>query len=298
MDISRDAAEVARERARRVAERFKVKETTLEQVRAWQQESGERTLYLLDVRHPEEYEAGHLPGSRNAPGGQLVQSTDWYIATREARVVLIDDTGVRATMTASWLNQMNWQHVYVLRGGLDGELEKGGYTPDIPGQNHHNPEMIGAAELKAAMDDGETVVVDLADSRQYAKSHIEGAWWAIRSRFDLAKKNLPQAKSLTLTSSDGLLARVAAGEIAGLMGIPVRVLEGGTRSWQQAGLPMEQGSTRLADESVDVFKRPYDVFGREHDVEKAMQAYLTWEVGLVEQIERDGDARFHYFEEK
>ena len=38
-----------------------------------------RTLYLLDVRSPEEYAAGHLPGSRSAPGGQLVQATDVYM---------------------------------------------------------------------------------------------------------------------------------------------------------------------------------------------------------------------------
>ena len=28
--------------------------------------------------------------------------------------------------------------------------------------------------------------------------------------------------------------------------------------------------------------------------EAAMNAYLTWEIGLVEQIKRDGDARFRY----
>ena len=71
-------------------------------------------------------QAGHLPGSKSAPGGQLVQATDEYIGVRNARLVLIDDTEVRSTMTASWLIQMGWPEVYVLAGGIPKEgLETG-----------------------------------------------------------------------------------------------------------------------------------------------------------------------------
>jgi rhodanese-related sulfurtransferase len=49
----------------------------------------DRTLYTLDVRDPAEFRAGHRPGSRNAPGGQLVQATDTWIGVRGARIVLI-----------------------------------------------------------------------------------------------------------------------------------------------------------------------------------------------------------------
>ena len=70
------------------------------------------------MRSPAEHAEGHLPGFRNAPGGQLVQATDEYVAVRNARLVLADDEGVRATMTASWLIQMGWEDVFVLEGGL------------------------------------------------------------------------------------------------------------------------------------------------------------------------------------
>ena len=43
---------------------------------------------LLDVRGADEFEAGHLPASRHAPGGQLVQGTDQWVAVRGARIVL------------------------------------------------------------------------------------------------------------------------------------------------------------------------------------------------------------------
>src|SRR2546430_1919154 len=58
--------------------------------------------------------AGHVPGAVSAPGGQLVQATDQYVGTFNARIVLVDDLDVRAVMTASWLVQMGWNDVFVL----------------------------------------------------------------------------------------------------------------------------------------------------------------------------------------
>ena len=71
-------------------------------------------LYRLDVRDPAEYAQGHLKGFRHAAGGQLVQATDQYVGARNATIVLHDNDGVRATMTAHWLMQMGWKEVYVL----------------------------------------------------------------------------------------------------------------------------------------------------------------------------------------
>ena len=47
----------------------------------------------------------HAPGFQSAPGGQLVQETEMFAPVRGARMVLFDDDGVRANMTASWLAQ-------------------------------------------------------------------------------------------------------------------------------------------------------------------------------------------------
>jgi rhodanese-related sulfurtransferase len=81
--------------------------TTKEQTKLWVKE-GTATIYRFDVRSPEEHANGHLPGFRLAPGGQLVQETDFYAPVRGARIVLADDDGVHANMTASWLAQMAW----------------------------------------------------------------------------------------------------------------------------------------------------------------------------------------------
>jgi rhodanese-related sulfurtransferase len=81
-----------------------------------------RTLYRFDVRAAEEYTAGHIPGFRHYPGGQLVQEIDMAAPVRGARIVLTDNMSVRADMTASWLAQMGWE-TYELDGGYDRALE-------------------------------------------------------------------------------------------------------------------------------------------------------------------------------
>src|SRR6202011_1948453 len=96
-----DALAWARSAADRVADRFgvrRIESADLERLR----KDPARTLYLFDVRDPEEYAAGHVAGSVSAPGGQLVQATDHYVGTLGARIVLVDDKEVRALIPGAW----------------------------------------------------------------------------------------------------------------------------------------------------------------------------------------------------
>jgi 3-mercaptopyruvate sulfurtransferase SseA len=92
---------------------------------------------------------------------------------------------------------------------------------------------------------------------------------------------------LVLTSENGVIARFAAAEIAARR--PAKVLAGGTAAWQAAGLRLETGMSRLADEPDDVSLSARD---RPADRERYMREYLAWEIDLVNQIARDSDCRF------
>ena len=115
--------EGAQANAREVAYRAGVRHLDVRKTRALEAQR-HRTLYRFDVRDAEEYTAGHIAGFRHYPGGQLVQEIDMAAPVRGARILLTDDKGVRADMTASWLAQMGWE-TYVLDGGYDGALEVG-----------------------------------------------------------------------------------------------------------------------------------------------------------------------------
>ena len=232
-----------------------------------------RTLYVLDVRDPAEFAARHRPGSRNAPGGQLVQATDRWIAVRGARIALLDDDGVRARMAGAWLRQMGHRDVFVVDGGLDGAAA---IPPMQP--------VFGKVDLGGAL------VVDLARSIDFRAGHVPGAVWGIRTRLDALRPRLQAAARVVLTSPDGALARLAVAEAQGLTSAPVQVLEGGTAGWAAAGGPLAADRTDPPDEAcVDTYLRPYD---RNSGIEAAMQAYLTWEIDLVHEIRRDGTAAF------
>lgn len=106
------AIDEARQRARDVAYRAGVRRIGWDEL-AHLRADKTRTLYQYDVRLPEDFMQGHLPGFRSAQGGQLVQETDHFAPVRGARIALVDDLGARADMTASWLAQLGWDVVVV-----------------------------------------------------------------------------------------------------------------------------------------------------------------------------------------
>ncbi len=234
----------------------------------------ERTLYVLDVRGPAEYAAGHRPGSRSAPGGQLIQATDTWIGVRGARIALVDDDGVRARMAGAWLRQMGHRDVFVVEGGL------GEAAPTPPAEPVGGIDAIPAGAL----------VLDLARSIEFRAGHIPGALWGVPTRLEPLRGRLRAASHVVLVSPDGILAQDAADEVAGMTEAPVSVLRGGTRAWVAGGGALEASRAEPADEAcIDFYLRPYD---RTSGIEEAMHAYLSWEIDLVREIERDGTVAF------
>ena len=275
------------ERARALADKAGVGRIDQATLSAWQADQT-RTTYLFDVRSPEEYVHGHVHGSRSTPGGQLVQETDHFASVRGARIVLIDDDGVRANMAGSWLAQMGWS-VQVLEG-IDTSAFNvtGAWSPDVPPAPQ--AEYIAPETLNQWLVEGDTQVLDFTTSANYVKGHIPGAWWAVRAQLAHALEQVPAAQRYVVTCGSSLLARYAVNELETLTGKPVFVLNKGNQAWKTSGLPLEEGETRLAVARTDRYRRPYEGTDNPH---AAMQAYLDWEFGLVEQLGRDATHGFH-----
>ena len=274
-----------------VAYRASVQRVRLPELGEWLADAT-RTTYVFDVRTPEEYAAGHLPGARSAPGGQLVQETDHQAPVRGARLVLCDNDGVRANMSASWLAQMGWQ-VFVLDGLRATDLNDASTPPA------RLPEPLGevpsaqVAQLKTWVGDrnSHTVVLDFSSSAQFAKGHVQGAWWLLRSQLAEGLAKAHKGNRYVLSCQDGQVSRYALAEVKALVkpGVEVLWLAGGNAAWAAAGHSLQSGDRQLGAERIDRYRRPYE--GTDNPVQ-AMQGYLDWEFGLVDQLARDGTHGF------
>jgi hypothetical protein len=111
----------------------------------------------------------------------------------------------------------------------------------------------------------------------------------LRSQLAQALAGLPAAQRHVLTCGDGALSPFAAADLAGLTGMPVAVLAGGTAAWVADGRPLEAGEAGLISPRIDRYRRPYEGTDAPR---AAMQAYLDWEYGLVDQLARDGTHGF------
>jgi predicted metal-dependent enzyme (double-stranded beta helix superfamily)/rhodanese-related sulfurtransferase len=274
-----------------VAMRAGVKRVRMDELNTWLADNT-RTTYFFDVRTPQEYAAGHVAGARSAPGGQLVQETDHQAAVRGARLVLCDTDGARANMSASWLAQMGWE-VYVV-AGLTAEDFK---HTDVPPLRLPEPQSkvpaVDVAKVKAWLADrnSHTVVLDFSTSAQYIQGHIHSAWWVLRTQLKDSLTAAHKGHRYVLTCQNGSVSRFAVAEVQAAVkaGIEVVWLEGGNVAWLAAGGKLQTGDHQMAVERVDRYRRPYE--GTNNPVE-AMQGYLDWEFGLVDQLARDGTHHF------
>ena len=286
----------ARAAAARVAQRFGVRTIDSATLDRWRAQTDERSLFVFDVRTREEYEAGHLSDARWIAGGQLVQGTDEQVGTLRSRIVLVDDDGVRATMTASWLVQMGWRDAVVLEGGIEGHaLETGMPVAPVLGMDEARVASIAPDALAAALDRGEAGLVDVSLSRTYRAGHLPGARHAIRARLDRNLADWPRERALVFTADDEVLGRLAAADLQNELDAPVKYLEGGNRGWAAAGYPMIAADPAFLDVPDDVRVRVNEA---EEGMERAMNDYLEWEIGLVADVARDGTAAWLHMERR
>lgn len=76
---------------------------------------------LIDVREPDEFQQGHLPGAVNIPRGLLefrLSSTPEY-DSRDLNILLYCKTSGRGALAAKSLRDMGYLQVKSLAGGID-----------------------------------------------------------------------------------------------------------------------------------------------------------------------------------
>jgi rhodanese-related sulfurtransferase len=264
-------------------------------------------IAILDVRRFDEYTTMNIPGSISVPGAELVLRAGRSAPDPDTTIIVNCAGRTRSIIgTQSLINAGLPNKVRALRNGTIGwtlakhGLEHGaGRRGDIgpfEGAEDNARDVayragvrrLSPGEAAALVADSRRTLYrfDVRDAEEYTASHLAGfrhyPGGQLVQEIDIAAP--VRGACILLTDDKSVRADMTASWLA-QMAWEVYVLDGGydgpLESSPPLVLPKPDPSHR--------YRRPYE--GTEV-AEKAMQAYLDWEFGLVEQLRRDGTHGF------
>jgi rhodanese-related sulfurtransferase len=264
-------------------------------------------IAILDVRRPDEYATMNIPGSVSVPGAELVLRAGRVAPDPETTIIVNCAGRTRSIIgTQSLINAGVANKVVALRNGTIGwtlaeqRLEHGadrrGAIGLFEGARSNAREVayragvrhLGVEDAMALQAERRRTLYrfDVRASEDYAAGHIPDfrhyPGGQLVQEIDMAAP--VRGARILLTDDRSVRADMTASWLA-QMGWETYVLDGGYHGALEVGppqlLPKPDPSHR--------YRRPYE--GTDVDT-SAMQAYLDWEYGLVDQLRRDASHGF------
>jgi rhodanese-related sulfurtransferase len=265
-------------------------------------------IQILDVRRFDEYATMNIPGSISVPGAELVLRAGRAAPDPETTIVVNCAGRTRSIIgTQSLINAGVANKVVALRNGTigwtlaDQKLEHGSGRrgeigafegAEVNARNvayRAGVRHIGVAEMTVlqARNDRTLYRFDVRDEAEYTAGHLAGfrhyPGGQLVQEIDMAAP--VRGARIVLTDDKSVRADMTGSWLA-QMSWEVFVLDGGYDGALEIGppvvVPKPDPSRR--------YRRPYE--GTDVNA-AAMQAYLDWEYGLVEQLRRDATHGFY-----
>ena len=142
----------------------------------WRAEADGAPSTCSTCGRPRNMRPGISPGRARRRAASSCRKPTPISPTWNARVVLVDDNGVRATMTASWLKQMGWNDVAVLVADASaGDWMSGAArAARARARRRRASRPSSRPRCGTGWPPGNTAVVDLDTSRNYAQGPYSG----------------------------------------------------------------------------------------------------------------------------
>lgn len=91
---------------------------TISHHQAWQLLGSRYGYRVLDVREPDEFAAGHIPGAINIPLHTVARRTPMLIPNRRRPIIVCCGTGARSLPAVQVLAAIGYTNLYNLHGGI------------------------------------------------------------------------------------------------------------------------------------------------------------------------------------
>jgi rhodanese-related sulfurtransferase len=205
-------------------------------------------LYVLDVREPDEYQLGHVPGALNLPRGKLELFIGETVPGKDVTIVTHCLGRTRGLLAARTLAEMGYRNVFALRDGVQAWI-KAGFDVETgrPSAVEERAREVAATlphveprEAARLVAEGRATLLDVREPDEYGHAHPEGAVSLPRGRLELdAPALLPdRGRTVVVTCDGGPRSVFAADRLRATGYADVRVVRGGLPAWRAAGLPI------------------------------------------------------------
>jgi rhodanese-related sulfurtransferase len=212
--------------------------------------SGGQPFFAIDIRIPEEYRAGHVPGSISIPAGQFALQHENFMAVRRAIVIVLSDDPIRPIWAAAQCRDLGFVNTFVLEGGIPAWTARAGHALESG-----NPVVetfgLDAARRQAQFASVEdvrdlpnrdpgAVPLDVRSSGEFGLGHIPGARWLARGELELGIDGIvpDRATPIVTICDNAARSTLAAATLRSLGYTAVRVLADGLQAWKAAGLTL------------------------------------------------------------
>jgi hydroxyacylglutathione hydrolase len=185
---------------------------------------------VLDVRSPEAFAGGHIPGALNVGLGPSFSTWAGTVLPEGSRVLLVLDGPVQLWDAA-------WQLLRVgydlpegwLSGGMAAWRAGAGEVATLPGLSVH--------ELRRRIEAGAVNVVDVRQPAEWAAGHIERATFITGAELPDRLDEIPNHQPVAFICSTGYRSSVAASLLAPFRPGKVLSVVGGMSAWTKCGYP-------------------------------------------------------------
>jgi len=184
---------------------------------------------ILDTRHQDEFRVGHVPGAINIPLNEFFELwVEQLLSNKQTPFLLVTEAGMEESTYVA-LKKTGYVNV---RGAL-----KNGYSSWKKARSISHVQTINAVDLKEAMGNNQSVILDVRQRGEHQESHLKNAVFAPLDQFLERIHGLDPNKSYFVYCESGYRSMIACSFLLNRGYTNIIDIDGGYDALQYARFP-------------------------------------------------------------